>query len=186
MRLGHEIVRIAAAEIGVKESGGNNLGPRIAEYQRATDLAPGAWPWCAAFCAWVLQQALGTQAGLELLGGVPPESWRCRSARAFDWITWAQREDLLVFDEDHPELRPLAGDFMIFDFSHIGIVEHGVVQPGAPGRTMLVETIEGNTGPKGLRDSAAGDGVMRKTRKASLCRAYVRLGRAGELHGASP
>lgn len=42
----HKLIAIASAEVGVREEGGNNRGERIREYQSATDLNPGAWPWC--------------------------------------------------------------------------------------------------------------------------------------------
>jgi hypothetical protein len=42
----HKLLEIAQNEVGVRESGGNNKGKRIREYQASTDLAPAAWPWC--------------------------------------------------------------------------------------------------------------------------------------------
>jgi hypothetical protein len=63
-----------------------------------------------------------------------------------------------------------AGDFVVFDFSHIGIVaaDQKVV-------TDNLQTIEGNTNGKGERDSVAGDGVWQKERAPQLTKSYIRL-----------
>jgi hypothetical protein len=47
-----------------------------------------------------------------------------------------------------------AGDFVVFDFSHIGIVA-----ADQKAVTDNIQTIEGNTNGKGERDGLAGDGV---------------------------
>ncbi len=164
------IVETAAREVGVRESGGNNLGERIAVYQAATWLTPGAWPWCAAFCAWVLRSAL-------VASGVPPvraDAWRCRDASAFGWLAWAQRAPGCVLLP--PSAAPEPADFVVFDFNgpsaagggHIGIVEHDA--PGA-----LFGSIEGNTNDAGARDSESGDGVLRKTRGDRTVVNFIRL-----------
>ena len=49
--LRHRIVRIASAEIGVKEATGNNDGRRVAEYLGYTGFGEG-YAWCAAFVSW--------------------------------------------------------------------------------------------------------------------------------------
>lgn len=163
-----ELVRIALAEVGVREEGGNNRGERVRLYQAATWLAPDAWPWCAAFTAWVLREALRTPAGLAFLGAHKSDPWRCKDASAFGWETWAQKKGLQVLPESQ---LARAGDFVVFDFSHIGIV----VSDQLTLRDELV-TVEGNTNGKGERDSVSGDGVWRKTRKPSLVKSYLRLG----------
>src|SRR5262245_22831272 len=56
--LGRKLVALAQREVGVHEVGGENCGPRIREYQAATDLPPGPWPWCAAFLCWVIREAI--------------------------------------------------------------------------------------------------------------------------------
>lgn len=164
-----EIVAIAAREVGVREQGGNNRGERIAVYQSATWLKPGDWPWCAAFCAWVLRSAL-------IASGVPParaDAWRCKDASAFGWVTWAkQTSGCLALNICEPQ----PGDFVVFDFNgpnaagggHIGIVERDV-----PGVTF--HTIEGNTNDAGARDSATGDGVLRKVRGDRTVVSFLRI-----------
>ena len=50
------ILKIASKELGIKESTGNNDGPRVEQYLRYTNLGPG-YEWCAAFVSWVYGQA---------------------------------------------------------------------------------------------------------------------------------
>lgn len=85
------LIDIAVEEVGTREQGGNNAGARIVEYQGATWLAPGAWPWCAAFTAWVMREWLEDEAVRDELGLVSSsaaEKWRCRDASAFGWEKW--------------------------------------------------------------------------------------------------
>ncbi len=63
-----------------------------------------------------------------------------------------------------------AGDFVVFDFSHIGIVA-----ADQKAITGSIHTIEGNTNGKGERDSVAGDGVWKKDRAQQLTKSYLRL-----------
>jgi len=52
-----EVIRIATAEIGVREDPpGSNKGPRVEEYLRAVDLGPG-YEWCLAFVYWCFMMA---------------------------------------------------------------------------------------------------------------------------------
>lgn len=151
------LVQIALAEVGTREEGGNNCGKDIREYQAATWLEPGPWPWCAAFVAWCIK---------EWLKGNPDMSiTRCMDASAFGWEKWAKKQGLQILPET---AKAKAGDLVIFDFSHIGIVVADQI-----GNT--IRTCEGNTNGKGERDSASGDGVWLKTRAQSLTKCYIRL-----------
>ena len=151
-----DIVPIALAEVGTREVGGNNQGPRVVEYQKATWLEPAAWPWCAAFVCWVLQQAWA---------GTEREKTRCRDASAFGWVKWAQKHGHTILPETQKAKR---GDIVVFDFSHIGIVVED--QTGA-----YIRTVEGNTNGQGARDSESGDGVWMKRRHHSTVKNYIRL-----------
>lgn len=156
------LIDLALAEVGVREEGGNNRGKRIQEYQAATWLAPAAWPWCAALCAWLLREWTKESTVRSLLGLANPtaaNAWRCKSAGAFDWENWFKNKGYLVLPEGS---RALAGDFVTFDFSHIGLVVEDQKD-----RSVIV-TVEGNTNGKGERDSTSGDGVWRKRRPASV------------------
>lgn len=50
-----KLVKTAAAELGVREVGGNNKGARIAEYLAVVKLKRPE-PWCSAFVCWVFAQ----------------------------------------------------------------------------------------------------------------------------------
>lgn len=163
-----KIVELAKHEVGVRESGGNNKGSQIVVYQKATWLPPNPWAWCAAFCCWVLKEALKDKDVAKQLGlddDKKVDHWRCRDASAFGWEKWAKSRGLQVLTET---AKAKAGDFVVFDFSHIGIVVED--QTGD-----YIETVEGNTNGKGERDSVSGDGVWRKRRHKSLTKSYIRI-----------
>ena len=174
-----KLIAIALAEVGTREEGGNNNGLRIREYQAASWLKPGSWPWCAAFCCWLLREWLKDPEvvrEIKTTVGGPDfnvESWRCKDASAFGWEKWARAKGLrvLAFDEE-----PEPGDFVIYDFNgpkvsgggHIGVV---VENP--PG--VFFNIVEGNTNGKGERDSISGDGVWLKTRNKNTVLCFIRI-----------
>ncbi len=164
------LVEIATREVGVQEVGGNNRGPRIVEYQSATWLKPGPWPWCAAFICWIIREWLKeaeVQAALSLSGARALEAWRPRTAGAFDFERWAKEKSLRVLPR---KTKAKTGDLVIFDFSHIGLVVKDQL-----GTSATLETIEGNTNGLGLRESTSGDGVWRKRRPVFSVRSLIRL-----------
>jgi len=160
---------VAKSQVGVKEVGGNNCGTQIREFQTASWLKPGPWAWCAAFCCWTLKKWGDNKDVLEYMKMDVKqfESWRCKDASAFGWEKWARDKGLLVL----PETKlAKAGDLVIFDFSHIGVVIKDQISIEAG-----IETVEGNTNGKGERDSVSGDGVWNKKRATSLTKCYVRI-----------
>ena len=161
------LVGIAEAEIGTREQGGNNRGGRIVAYQKATWLEPDAWPWCAAFICWCVKEWLGVPGVAESIGVGNIEKWRPKTAAAFDFLRWAKEKDLQVLGENE-EVH--AGDLVIFDFSHIGIVVEDALK-----YSQYIQTVEGNTDGKGQRDSTSGDGVWLKRRRRTLARNFIRL-----------
>lgn len=54
------IVNAAMTEVAakVREVGGDDLGPKVQEYQRLVGLSPGS-PWCAGFVVWCVTKGLG-------------------------------------------------------------------------------------------------------------------------------
>ena len=165
-----ELIKIADAQVGVREGAKNNTGARIVEYQGATWLAPGAWAWCAAFTSWAMREWLELDIVRQEMGFDSfslAEKWRCRDAAAFGWEKWAKQRKIKVFPETELARR---GDFVTFDFSHIGIVT-----ANQPKVSSQIETIEGNTNGKGERDSKSGDGVWTKTRAPALVKSYIRI-----------
>lgn len=171
-----KLIEIAHKEVGTREGEINNTGARIVDYQGATWLQPGAWPWCAAFTAWVMREMLEDAATRDYLASyfkrdeltfAQAEKVRCRDASAYGWEKWAKSIGFQVLTEDH---LAKAGDFVTFDFSHIGIVIDD-----QPRLTAKVRTIEGNTNGKGERDSETGDGVWIKERDRKLTKSYIRI-----------
>jgi hypothetical protein len=159
------LVQLALAEVGTREEGMNG-GDQVREYQAATWLAPGPWPWCAAFTCWLLREWLesdsAARGALEVTAGTL-ERWRCRDAKAFGWEKWAKQRGLIVLTESS---MAMAGDFVVFDFSHIGVVVADQMDRG------FIDTVEGNTDKTGGRE---GDGVWKKRRATNLVRSYLRL-----------
>ena len=161
------LVGIAEAEVGVREQGGNNRGGRIEAYQNATWLDPEAWPWCAAFVCWCIRDWLKVPGAADSIGVGNIENWRPKTAAAFDFLRWAKKQDLPILPET-AEVH--AGDLVIFDFSHIGIVVADALE-----NSQFILTVEGNTNGTGARDSTSGDGVWRKKRPRSLARKFIRI-----------
>ncbi len=172
-----KLIEIANSQIGSHEEGGNNKGPQVVKYQKATWLEPGAWPWCMAFVAWIVQQWLRDKAVRAFFGikdDAAAEKWRPRTAAAFGAEDWAMSRGLTVL---RPPALAKAGDIIIFDFNgpaagggHIGFVVQDQEKPGDH-----IHTIEGNTGALGLRDAPTGDGVFTKERNTTQVKALVRM-----------
>jgi hypothetical protein len=157
---------IAAREVGKKETKGNNLGPEVRKYQSASNLDPGAWPYCAAFCCWCLDRWLDDPDNRKWLGlkKTSPQAWRPKTALAYGFLKWAKARPATVqILPDTAEPEP--GMFVIYDFSHIGIVKRNIDE-------NYFEAVEGNTNGAGSRD---GDGVYVKVRRRSLARAFLRI-----------
>jgi hypothetical protein len=159
------LAEIAIKQVGTVEIGGNNRGPKIREYQAATSLAPDDWPWCAAFACWCVRS------WLDDLGHDAPFSRLARpiTPAAFGLEKWAKQNGFLILGES---ARCEAGDLVVYDMSHCGIVV-----ATAPAGSKHIEAVEGNTGPTGLRDSNMGDGVYRKKRLRTMVRSFIRLER---------
>lgn len=171
-----QLIEIAMKEVGTREGPVNNTGARIVEYQGATWLQPGAWPWCAAFTCWLMRELLELDSVRDYLRDyfkrptltfAEAEKIRCRDASAFGWEKWAQSHKVRMFGEND---LARAGDFVVFDFSHIGLVIED-----QPTLSHKVRTIEGNTNGKGERDSTSGDGVWLKERDRTLTKSYIRI-----------
>ncbi len=171
-----QLITLARAEVGTREGAVNNTGARIVEYQGATWLQPGAWPWCAAFTCWIMRELLEdepTRDYLKRYFNRPSLSFsqadklRCRDASAFGWEKWARGNGMMVLDENQ---LARAGDFVVFDFSHIGLVVEDQRK-----LADKIRTIEGNTNGKGERDSISGDGVWEKERDRTLTKSYIRI-----------
>lgn len=174
--LAETIARVAESQVGRGEADidgdgrvDNNRGPAVVEYQKATWLPPGAWPWCAAFVCWVILQALSSL-------GLSPAWKRPRTAGAYDFEQWAVGKYGEMF-KAWKVVRPVAkdkstwprrGDIVTFTWSHIGIVT------GFNPRTMLTSTVEGNAGADATSDTTTGDHVVAKEHRLIKLRKLIR------------
>lgn len=164
------LVDIAARDIGKTEVS-RNRADWIKKYWPATSYPEGyanREPYCAAACCYWLKalgEELAQKGELKATFGktlAQFESWRCKSAGAWRWQEWANQKGVTVLPDT---ATPLPGDFVVYDFSHIGLVR----RVGKKGRII---TIEANTGPSGGRD---GDGCYEKDRPQEIARCFVRV-----------
>ena len=162
------LAAIAEKEVGKKETR-NNVGKDVRKYQAATTLAPGAWPWCAAFVCWAIEQWLADPANVKWLGlrATTPAKWRPKTALAYGFIKWAQARPATCTVLPDTAI-PQPGDLVCYDFSHIGIVKRSLGDK--------FEAIEGNTNGAGSRD---GDGVYVKVRPRKLAKCFIRIRPSG-------
>lgn len=157
-----EMIRIATAEVGVREVDNTNCGVRVDEYKAATWLNPKkGWPWCAAFVCWVIREALASSGTKQTKTFKRP-----RTAGAWDFENWSIDQDSTTWLRRSPAGDILPGDIVMFTFSHIGIAV------SAPDEKGNVTTVEGNTDIAGSRE---GGGVYLKTRNLSKIRSRIRF-----------
>jgi hypothetical protein len=135
---GARALAFAQAEVGVTEQPpGSNDAPRIAQYRQST-AGSGVGPWCSYFVSWAAQQA-----GAPL--GEAGQGFGSVSAVA----SWAQRTGR--FNAAGSGTPPAAGDLIVWDGRHIGIVES--VDPDG-----TLHTIEGNSSDAVTRRTHGADG----------------------------
>jgi hypothetical protein len=163
-------VSIAKRDVGLVERT-RNRAPWIEKYWPDTTYPKGhenREPYCAAAVAYWLAQLgreLRAEGRLRATFGMDSTAfnkWRCKSARAFDWRDWGRNKELQVLTET-ATAQP--GDIIVFDFSHVGIVEADLGRAG-------FATIEANTNSAGSRE---GDGCWNKNRARHLAQCLVRL-----------
>lgn len=159
------LVAAAKSQVGMAETS-KNAGPALVKYWDATSYEQGdedRQPWCAAFVAWCVFQAMIKEPLLAV-----GDKTRPRSAAVRDWVPWAMKPEngCVVFGPRDPKYKPEPGDIVVFTFSHIGIVE------SFDGWAKGLNTIEGNTDDQGSREGVK---VARRVRAASQCKSFIRL-----------
>lgn len=156
------LISVASAEVGTKETGTSNRGPRVDEYQRATWLKEKDWgPWCASFVCWCIREVLKAEGIKETTGFKRPQT-----AGAFDFERWSLAQDNSTQTRKPCGTDIKRGDLVIFSFSHIGIAT------GPPNSKGVFPTIEGNTNARGSR---TGGMVCEGSRNISLVRSRIRF-----------
>lgn len=156
------LIQIAIAEIGVKEIGTSNRGPRVDQYQRATWLDEKDWgAWCAAFMCWCIREAMKAEGIKETPGFKRP-----RTASAFGFEKWSLAQDSSTQTRKPAGRDIQRGDLVIWNFSHISLALK------APDSKGMLRTIDGNSNAKGSR---TGGMVCDPSRHVSLVRSRIRF-----------
>jgi len=152
---------LARAEIGVEEVNGTNSGKRVKEYQAATSLCGTGWPWCAAFVCFIVREAMKNLGIKETAKFKRPST-----ASAWGFESWSRAQDKTTNTKKPHDGDIIAGDIVVFTFSHIGIAT------SSPNKAGYVDTVEGNTDGEGSREGGA---VLAKKRHVSKIRSRIRF-----------
>lgn len=146
-------IRVAKAEVGVRESG-VNWGERVSHYLRSCNISTPS-PWCAAFVRWCFGQTRGVYSLQKLWN--PDQPAYCPSI-----YLWARQQGIL-------HSKPERGD--VFLYVENGWALHtGIVIESVAGGAQF-RTVEGNTNITG---SSEGDGVYERLRSTGPMYVFVR------------
>jgi len=130
------LVLTALAEVGTKETGTSNRGPRVDEYQRSTWLDQKDWgPWCAAFVCWVIRASMNLEKIRETDGFHRPQT-----AGAWDFERWSLKQDNTTQTAKPAGRAIQRGDLVIFTFSHIGIATSAVTKMETSTQSKAIPT----------------------------------------------
>jgi uncharacterized protein (TIGR02594 family) len=144
-----KVVSIFRNEIGVREVGGNNMGPRIDQYMRTVGLTQG-YPWCSGFVKFVFDSA-----GIHTPGA---------NAMAMSWF----RREKIIRSKSVNLKYPQEGDVFSLYYPNLGRIGHvGFVETFSSDRVV---TVEGNTNDAGSRE---GDAVMRRFRNTKQIHSFA-------------
>ncbi len=139
-----KVLRVADAEVGVREKTGRNDG-EVDKYLRAVDLGGSRAPYCAAFVYWVGEEALADA------NPYPKTAWSPSMVVRGPKVT--------------SDFRPKGGEtFGIYFRSKKRVAHTGLIEE-RQGASLI--TVEGNTSASASVGSAAdreGHGVYRKRR----------------------
>jgi len=152
---------------GPLETWGNNRGPYVEEIQKlGSQLAPGAWPWCAATTSWAYRCA-GWKSWAAFCKGM-------NEAFVPDWVAAAEQKKYGMSIIGWRSSRQ--GDAITYQFDedkqqdHIGLLL---------GRPNLVSgecrAIEGNTSSGEYGSQADGSGLWTRTRNAKPPQIIIRI-----------
>ena len=206
LELRQRLVEIARRDVGKVEIS-HNRAPWVQKYWGSTDYPNGhrdRAPFCAAAVAYWVHQWLKDKEVLAQLKLTPEmaERWRCKSAAAFAWATWAKGR-IASFNKEKAArevagYKPKPQDLQVAGFNanrQVQIIyEQKDRNEGKPRQRLragdlmifsmshigivendnanIVQTVEANTGANGSRD---GDGCFSKTRDRKEARFFVRL-----------
>lgn len=144
MTVGEKALNVALSQLGVKEqpSGSNHV--QYNSWYYGSEVYGVQFPWCMTFVMWVYNKA-----------GYPLPYKTASCSMLLNWYRSNMLSAIVT--------TPRAGDIVIYNFGHTGIVQHNGVQ--------TITAIEGNTS---LTSDDNGGCVMRRTREKSVVTAYIR------------
>ncbi|WP_276090453.1 peptidoglycan-binding protein [Pedobacter sp. JY14-1] len=159
------VIKAAERDLGVREEGGENCGPRVGAYLKYVGIGTPA-PWCAAAVSMWFRDA-GFPA--------PRTAWSpalLPKGRVVGWggvsgvvvrgsrdVSQARHDGWMVRDYSHRGRDPMRGLVFGIYFPKLGRIGHCGLVEGVQGD--FCRTIEGNTSVAGSRE---GDGVYRRLR----------------------
>jgi peptidoglycan hydrolase-like protein with peptidoglycan-binding domain len=147
----NEVLKLATGELGVVESGGNNYGKRVQEYQEigSNGAISGGQPWCDYFQKFLLITGC---ADLKLLYKATYSGYT-----PYEVDDWGKKHGITHKNPKIDDVK--VGDWGFVYSSSRGSACHIFIVTGKKGNN--VTTIEGNTNPGGGSD---GYGVFKRTR----------------------
>lgn len=153
--------------VGPLEVWGNNRGPYVQQIQRlGSELAPGAWPWCAATTSWAYRCA-GWKSWAAFVK-THHEAW------VPDWVR-AARDKRYGMSLITPRFAR-RGDAICFDWQGDGTHDHiGLIRRRPNMATLNVLTVEGNTSPGSSGSQDDGGGMWLRTRNAAKPQLLIRI-----------
>jgi GH24 family phage-related lysozyme (muramidase) len=143
--LSQKLVDISKNYLGVRESGGDNRGAKVGEFQRSVPGGKSGDSWCMEFAQYCIQQ-VETDTGAK--------SKIVRSANVMNVWKNAQKHGMA-------QKSPEPGTLAIFQWEPRGRTHVGIVKSVDPDRKGFT-TIEGNTSDP--NNKSAPDGVFEKHR----------------------
>lgn len=147
MSITNQVLSVAREQIGIMERPANSNNVKFNTWYYGRTVSGNGYPWCMAFVQWCFN---------EIGKKLPYTTASCSSL-----LNW--------YKKNKPECVvkiPKAGDIIIYNFGHTGIVES--VGKGT------ITAIEGNTSATDYGSQDNGGCVARKVRKTSLVTAYIR------------
>jgi hypothetical protein len=153
--------------VGPLEVWGNNLGPYVQQIQRlGSELAPGAWPWCAATTSWAYRCA-GWKSWAAFVR-THHEAW------VPAWVDAARQGRYGMSIVSARAAR--RGDAICFDWQADKTHDHiGLIRSRPNVATLNVRTVEGNTSPGTVGSQDDGGGLWLRTRNAAAPQLLIRI-----------
>lgn len=144
-----KVIELARSQVGVVESPKNSNNVKYNTWYYGRQVSGSAYPWCMVFVQWVFANSG--------IGALPYKTASCSAL-----LNW--------YEKNHPDQVhsvPKAGDIVIYDWGHTGIVTEVI-------SSAAIKAVEGNTSPTIVGSQDNGGGVYERSRMRSKVSAYIR------------